>query len=59
MNSNPAERCKTKNEFRRVRLTNFVIGIDVLGAEKLGAEGGLAHSRGSKKQNPEKLAALR
>ena len=33
-------------------LTNFVVGIDVLGAEKLGTEGGLAHPGGSQKQHP-------
>ena len=43
---------QNQEEFRRMKLTNFVIGIDVLGTEKLSAEGGLAHPRGSKKQNP-------
>ena len=41
-------------EVAKVALTNFVVGIDVLGAEKLGAEGGLSHTRGSQQQNPGK-----
>ena len=42
----------------KMTLTNFVVGIDVLGAEELGAEGGLAHPRGSEKQHPAKWKDL-
>ena len=39
---------------KEMTLTNFVVGIDVLRAEKLGAEGGLAHPRGSQEKHPAK-----
>ena len=58
LESKSSREMQNQEEFRRMKLTNFVIGIDVLGAEKLGAEGGLAHPRGSKKQNPEMLRCV-
>ena len=37
--------------------TNFVVGVDVLGAEELGAQGGLAHTGGSEQQDSGKYSS--